>query len=66
MNEKRTIDVDELREELGFSELCENCGRDVWICHRTYCYTLKDFCEMLDDAIERIFERNKEVEHNGI
>ena len=66
MNEKRMIDVNELREELSFSEQCENCHRKEWECHRTYCYSMKDFCEMLDDAVERILERNKEVKRNGI
>lgn len=64
MDEKRMIDVDELREELGFSELCENCSRDEWICNRDCCYSIKDFCIMLDDAVERILERNKAVKWN--
>ena len=61
MNGKRMIDVDELREELGFSEHCENCKQDKRDCQYGYYRSLMDFCERLDVAIETILERNKAV-----
>ena len=73
MNEKRMIDIDELREELGLAEQCENCKQNEWHCQRDCYYSLKDFCEKLDIAIETILERHKdthgcivEYDENGI
>ena len=61
MVQKRMIDVDELRKELGFSEMCDNCKQDTWACGRDTFYSLKDFCERLDDAIDAILERHKDT-----
>ena len=66
MNRKRMIDVDELREELGFAEQCENCKQDKWDCQRGYYRSLMDFCERLDVAIETILERNKAVKQKAV
>ena len=61
MNEKRMIDINELREELGFAEQCENCKQNEWHCQRDCYYSLKDFCEKLDIAIETILERHNDT-----
>ena len=61
MAKKRMIDVDELRKELGLSEMCDNCKQDTWACERDTFYSLKDFCERLDDAIDAILERHKDA-----
>lgn len=61
MAQKRMIDVDELRKELGFSKMCDNCKQDTWACERDTFYSLKDFCERLDDAIDAILERHKDT-----
>ena len=57
--QKRMIDIDELREELGFAENCKNCKRKHRECNDC-CYSLYDFCTKLDTAIETILEK-----HNG-
>ena len=59
MEEKRMIDVDELRQELGFAENCNNCKRDARMCQYYSYHSMMDFCTMLDDAIEEILARHK-------
>lgn len=59
MEEKRMIDVDELRQELGFAENCNNCKRDARMCQHDSYFSMMTFCTILDDAIERILERHK-------
>ena len=61
MVQKHMVDVDELRKELGFSEMCDNCKQDAWSCERDTYYSLKDFCERFDDAIDAILERHKDT-----
>ena len=57
----KKIAYDELRKELGFSEMCGNCKRNVWACERDRFYSLEDFCLRLDMAIETILERDKQA-----
>ena len=59
MKEKNMIDVDELRQELGFSKNCKDCQREAWKCQSDYCYSMMNFCVHLDDAINAILERHK-------
>lgn len=59
MKEKHMIDVDELRQELGFAENCNDCKRNTRTCQCDSFYSMKDFCAMLDDAIDEILSRHK-------
>lgn len=59
MKEKHMIDVDELRQELGFAENCNDCKRDARICQHDSYYSMMAFCAKLDDAIDAILERHK-------
>lgn len=58
---RRVVDVNELIDELGFNESCTNCKRDTRKCGCDYCYSLMDFCGMLDDAIEAIEKKHKNM-----
>ena len=57
--EEKLIDIDELRKELGFAEMCDNCKQDVWTCERDNYYSFKDFCARFDDAVDAILEKHK-------
>ena len=59
MEEKRMIDADELIEELGFAKECEHCKQNKRECQYNYFYSIMDFCNMIDIAIETILERHK-------
>ena len=59
MEQKRMIDIDELRDELGFSENCGTCKQDEWVCQRDCYYSLHDFCSRFDIAVDAILERHK-------
>jgi len=48
---RKTIDTDALREFLTFPEDCEDCTRDKKACEYDQVYTLKEFCERINDAI---------------
>lgn len=59
---EKSIDafVNGLREELGFSERCEDCERNTRQCQYETCYTNMDFCERFDYAVDTIKARMKE------
>ena len=54
LKQEKLINVDKLREKLGFAESCEKCKKDSWKCQRDYYFSEKDFCERLDIAIEEL------------
>lgn len=54
LKQEKLINVDKLREKLGFAESCEKCKKDSWVCHHDAYFTEKDFCERLDIAIEEL------------
>lgn len=54
--DRKLIDIDKLREKLGFSENCENCKQDYWTCERETYYSIKDFCQKLDTVIEELIK----------
>ena len=53
------IDVNMLREELKFAEKCDDCKRSRVQCECENFYMIRDFCEMLDFAIDAVKERMK-------
>ena len=55
----KKIAYDELREELGFNEKCENCKQNTRACQYDSHFSLMDFCERLDMAIESILARDE-------
>ena len=62
MGNKKLIDIDELRAELGFSENCDSCKRDVRECERDSHFSMYDFCVRLDIAIEDVLKRHGDGE----
>ena len=55
--QRNMVDIDALKKELNFGESCDKCDREMW-CSKNACFSMKDFCEILDDAI-------KEIKNNG-
>ena len=53
------VDVDKLREKLGFAESCDKCKKDSWKCSRDTYFSEKDFCERLDIAIEELIKEGR-------
>ena len=54
--QKNLVNVDKLREKLGFAESCEKCKNDSWRCQRDAYFTEMDFCGRLDSAIEELIK----------
>ena len=52
--QEKLINVDELREKLGFSDNCENCKQNARYCQYDSHFAFMDFCERLDMAIEEL------------
>lgn len=52
--QKKLIDVDELREKLGLAKDCAKCKQNARSCQYDSHFSLMDFCEMLDMAIEEL------------
>ena len=61
----RLIDVDELRKELGFAENCDKCGQKKRSCACDYCFSMMDFCNRFDIAVETVMERRRDGENDG-
>lgn len=55
----KLVNVDKLREELGFAESCEKCKKDSWRCQRDTYFTEMDFCNRLDFAIEELTQEGR-------
>ena len=55
----KKIAYDELRQELGFCERCEDCKQNTRYCQYDSHFSLMDFCERLDMAIEAILKRDE-------
>ena len=53
------VDVDKLREKLGFSESCDKCKKDSWQCQRDMYFSEMDFCDRLDIAIEELIQEGR-------
>ena len=57
--QKRLVNVDKLREKLGFAESCEKCKNDSWRCQRDTYFSEMDFCSRLDSAIEELIQEGQ-------
>lgn len=57
--QRNLVNVDKLREKLGFAENCDKCKNDPWRCQRDDYFTEKDFCERLDTAIEELMQEGR-------
>lgn len=57
--QEKLINVDELREKLGFSDNCENCKQNARHCQYDSHFALMDFCERLDMAIEELKQEGR-------
>lgn len=57
--QEKLINVDELREKLGFSDNCENCKQNSRHCQYDSHFSLMDFCERLDMAIEELTKEGR-------
>ena len=55
----KLVNVDKLREKLGFAESCEKCKKDSWRCQRDTYFTEMDFCNRLDLAIEELTQEGR-------
>lgn len=59
LKQGKLVDVDKLREKLGFSESCDKCKKDSWTCGRDTYFSERDFCERLDIAIEELIKEGR-------
>ena len=59
LKQGKLVDVDKLREKLGFSESCDKCKKDSWTCGRDTYFSERDFCERLDIAIEDLMQEGR-------
>lgn len=57
--QEKLVNVDKLREKLGFAESCEKCKKDSWRCQRDTYFTEMDFCSRLDSAIEELIKEGR-------
>ena len=57
--QEKLINVDNLREKLGFSDNCENCKQNARYCQYDSHFALMDFCERLDMAIEELMQEGR-------
>ena len=64
--QEKLINVDELREKLGFSDNCENCKQNSRHCQYDSHFSLMDFCERLDMAIEELTKEGRRREMTKI
>lgn len=55
----KLVNLDKLREKLGFAESCEKCKKDSWRCQRDTYFTEMDFCNRLDIAIEELTQEGR-------
>ena len=52
--QEKLVDVDALREKLGFAKDCAKCKQNTRACQYDSHFSLMDFCERLDMAIEEL------------
>lgn len=59
LKQEKLVDVDKLREKLGFAESCEKCKKDSWQCQQDMYFSEMDFCTRLDIAIEELIQEGR-------
>lgn len=52
--QEKLVDVDALREKLGLAKDCAKCKQNTRACQYDSHFSLMDFCERLDMAIEEL------------
>lgn len=52
--QEKLVDVDALREKLGLAKDCAKCKQNTRWCQYDSHFSLMDFCERLDMAIEEL------------
>ena len=52
--QEKLVDVDALREKLGLAKDCAKCKQNSRACQYDSHFSLMDFCERLDMAIEEL------------
>ena len=57
--QEKLIDADKLREKLGFAKNCEQCKQNARYCQYDSHFSLMDFCERLEMAIEELTKEGR-------
>lgn len=57
--QEKLVDVDALREKLGLAKDCAKCKQNTRKCQYDSHFSLMDFCEMLDVAIEDLLQEGR-------
>lgn len=52
--QEKLVDIDTLREKLGLAKDCANCKQNTRACQYDSHFSLMDFCERFDMAIEEL------------
>lgn len=52
--QQKLVDIDALREKLGLAKDCAKCKQNARACQYDSHFSLMDFCERLDMAIEEL------------
>ena len=54
--QEKLVDVDALREKLGLAKDCAKCKQNTRACQYDSHFSLMDFCERFDIAIEELMQ----------
>lgn len=57
--QEKLVDVDALREKLGLAKDCAKCKQNTRMCQYDSHFSLMDFCERLDIAIEDLLQEGR-------
>lgn len=57
--QEKLVDVDALREKLGLAKDCAKCKQNTRTCQYDSHFSLMDFCERLDMAIEELLTEGR-------
>lgn len=55
----KLVDVDALREKLGLAKDCAKCKQNTRACQYDSHFSLMDFCERFDMAIEELMQEGR-------
>ena len=57
--QEKLVDVDALREKLGFAKDCAKCKQNTRACQYDSHFSFMNFCERLDMAIEELKQEGR-------
>ena len=57
--QEKLVDVDALREKLGLAKDCAKCKQNTRACQYDSHFSLMDFCERFDMAIEELMQEGR-------